>query len=101
MKEYCIYQRINSGEPFIIHIFKDINSAKLKLYELINIEEERGRFYFVDNDFFDNKYIYNLKGMYFCIKEREVTEYTKYCENNILSSNISNLYFFNNYIKKY
>lgn len=59
MKEYCIYCQISSGKPFILETFDNIDVAKISLYNIVSLEEERGRPYYVDNDFFDNKYIYN------------------------------------------
>ena len=56
MKEYCIYIRNGGGMPYILNTFKDLNTAKIKLYEMISLEIERNRPYFVDNDFYDNKY---------------------------------------------
>ena len=45
---------------------------------IISVEEERGRFYYVDNDFYDNKYPPNMFGKYFGIMERNVTEWIKH-----------------------
>ena len=56
IKEYSILQRHGSGNAYIIHTFKDIVATKIKLYDIINLEENRGRPYYVDNDFFNNKY---------------------------------------------
>lgn len=84
-KEFCIYTRYGNGKPFVIHYFDNILNAKLKLYEMISLNEERGRAYFVDNDFFENKYSICEKINYYCIKERNVTEFKKYSEleNNL------------------
>ena len=78
MKEYCIYIRQGDGKPYILQTFKDIDLAKIKLYEMISFEEERQKPYFVDNDFYNNKYNISTKLKYICIKEREVTEWKKY-----------------------
>ncbi len=48
MKEYGIYIRQYSGTPYMIHIYDNITSAKLKLYEMIQLDEERQKPYFVD-----------------------------------------------------
>lgn len=77
-KEYGIYIRQGQGKPYMLQIFNDIDLAKIKLYEMITLEEEREKPYFVDNDFYDNKYNISTKLRYFCIKEREVTEWKKY-----------------------
>lgn len=78
-KEYSILCIYNRGKPFILDTFDNIEAAKLKLYEMIQFEEERKRIYFVDNDFFNNKYQIGLQGSkYFCIQERSITKWKKY-----------------------
>lgn len=64
----------------MIHIYDNINSAKAMLYEMIQLEEERRRPYFVDNDFYKNKHglVSNVK--YMRIKVREVSEWSTYSE---------------------
>ena len=82
MKEYGIYIRQGSGKPYMIHIYDNFFSAKIKLYDMICLDEERQRPYYVDNDFFDNKYnfIFDLK--YYCIKCREVGEWKTYSKED-------------------
>lgn len=92
MKEYGIYIKQGSGRPYMIHFFNNLESAKFKVYEIILSEEERGRPYFVDNDYFDNKYslVGNLK--YICIKERDVSNWSNYSE---YSKDNKNLFYLN------
>lgn len=99
MKEYGIYIRQGSGRPYMIHIYDNINSAKLKLYEIIQLEEERQRFYYVDNDFYNNKYanVNNLK--YLCIKERDVSDWKNYSETNV-DKEENKIIFFQNFKKQ-
>ncbi len=97
IKEYGIYIRQGSGKPYMIHIFNNIYSAKQKLYEMILLEEERQRPYFVDNDFYKNKYNTTIKLKYFCIKEREVTDWQKYSKDNISNDKNNNILYLNNY----
>ena len=40
MKEYGIYIRQGAGTPYMIYFFDNIDSAKLKVYEMILLEEE-------------------------------------------------------------
>lgn len=74
----------------MLHIYNNIDSAKLMLYQMIQLEEERRRPYYVDNDFYKNKYglVSNVK--YMRIKVRDVTEWETYSEiaNEESSSNI-------------
>ena len=83
MRQYGIYIREGSGTPYIIHFFNTIDGCKMKLYDMIQLEEERQRPYFVDNDFYKNRYSMVGKLKYFCIKVREVTEWENYTEEKV------------------
>ena len=41
MKEYCIYCIWNGGKPFIQGTYKTLDSAKVTLFDMISLEEER------------------------------------------------------------
>lgn len=99
MKEYSIYIRKGSGTPYMIHFFNNIDSAKIKLYEMIQLEEERQRPYFVDNDFFDNKYNMSTKLKYYCLKVREVSEWNNFSEEERKKDN-KIIYFNKNFLTK-
>ena len=99
MKEYCIYCIWNGGKPFILDTFKTLDSAKFRLFDMISLEEERNRPYFVDNDFFNNKYSYAGRLKYFCIKEREITEWNKYSEEKANIENNKKIIYITNYKK--
>lgn len=83
----------------MIHIYNNIDSAKAKLYEMIQLEEERFRPYYVDNDFFKNKYNMALKLKYFCIKERDVSEWTNYSKEESIRDNDNKILYFLDYKK--
>lgn len=99
MKEYCIYCIWNGGEPFIQGIYKTLDSAKASLSDMISLEEERGRLYYVDNDFFNNKHSYVGRLKYFCIKERNVTEWEKYSKDKDDIENNNKIIYITNYKK--
>lgn len=101
MKEYGIYIRCNGGKPYMIHFFNDIIQTKLKLYEMIGLEEERGRPYYVDNDFFNNKFSNNLNLKYYCIKEREVSDFSIYSEEKSNSKEKNKILYLQNFKKSY
>ena len=81
----------------MIHIYNNIDNAKIKLYDMVNLEEIRNRPYFVDNDFFDNKYNNAVKLKYFCIKEREVSEWCNYSQEKNLIKSKNKIIYFNNF----
>ena len=101
MKQYGIYIRCNGGTPYMIHFYDNILSAKQKLYDMIQLDEDRGRAYFVDNDFFFNKYTCNLNLKYYCIKERDVSEFTNYSEQKNDTNEKDKIIYFQNYKKNY
>lgn len=41
LKEYGIYIKQGTGTLYMIHFFNNINKAKAKLYEMIELDEER------------------------------------------------------------
>lgn len=88
IKEYSIYCIYNGGKPFFLDTYSDLISAKLKLYDMISLEKERNRPFYVYNDFFENDYPSTVHGKFFCIKERTVSDWETYSEedtkNNII-----------------
>lgn len=100
MKEYTICIRQGTAKPYSLHTYNSIYEAKIALMNMVRQEEEHQKPFFIDNDFWDNKYslVSNLR--YFCIKEREVTEWKVYCESNVEEENEnSNIIYFANYLK--
>lgn len=92
MKEYSIYCIYYGAKPFYLSTFNSFMEAKLKLYDMINLEMQRNRPYYVDNEFFDNIFPPTLNNIkYFCIKERTVSTWEKTTEG----SKKNNILFFN------
>lgn len=81
MKEYTLFRRIGQGCPYVIHIRDNLFSVINDLNLMIEYDEDRGKQYFVDNDFYHNKYKFYPNIIYYCIKVREVTKWEKYFEN--------------------
>ena len=92
MKEYTIYFRNGSAKPYTLSTYKSLESAKIKLYDIIQTEIERKRPFYVDNDFFDNKYNLGSNLFYICILEREVKEWQKFSETKKNKNKITYLY---------
>ena len=96
MKEYTIYARQGNAKPYTIGTYKTIASAKLKLYDIISLEIERKRPFFVDNDFFENKYTLGSELFYISILERDVKEWKRFSELDSTKNNLLYLYTSNN-----
>lgn len=75
MIEYAILIRNGNAEPYYLEKYNTFDSAKSALETIVEFEEKRLRPYFVDNDFFVNKYPPLLNAKYLCIVSREVTSY--------------------------
>lgn len=90
IKEYTILCIYNGGKPFFLDTFYSLEDAKVKLYDMISLEVERNRVYYVENDFFNNIFPPNIQNSkYFCIKERTVSNWEtvskfKQNRNNII-----------------
>lgn len=97
MKEYCIYVKQGNARPYIVSSYKNLDSAKLALYNMIAFEEKYQRPYYVDNDFFENRYNHIARLRYFCIYEREVSEWTKSSENDRYKNKENKIVYFFNY----
>lgn len=99
MKEYAILIKQGSGTPYVLKTYPDIISAKRAISNLVDFEEEKHRMYFVDNDYFYNKYCHVGSLKYMCIQEREVTEWEKYSEMKNITNNKSNIIYLRNFQK--
>lgn len=78
MKEYSIYCICNNGKPYFVQPYYNLFEAQNSLNIMIEGCKKRRKPYFVDNDFFINEFPYLIDtGMYYCIKEREVSEWEK------------------------
>lgn len=101
MQEYTIKIICNGGTPYYLNNYKTFNDAYVHLLDMISLEEERGRQYYVDNSFFKNKYQYVGKLKYFKIFVRDVSEWFDYdLYNQNLKNNFnSNIYYFNKFNK--
>ena len=94
-KEYTILCIYNGGAQFYLQNYKTIQEAKNKILEMVELEETRNRAYYVDNDFFENKYPLGLQRQkYFCIQEREITKWIKFKENQKHATYQDNLIMF-------
>lgn len=99
-KEYTIFCICNGGRPYNLHTYNNLTEAKLKLYDIISLEKDRNRPYYVHNDFFKNEYPASIKCKIFCIKERQVSSWEIYSkENEEIFNSENNIIFLNEFIK--
>ena len=81
--------RHGDGKPYTMGAYRTIEGVKNKLNDIISLEIERKRPFFVDNDFFENKYSFGgSKLFYLCVLEREVKDWHVY--SDVSDSNKAN-----------
>lgn len=78
----CIYICRGNGSPYIVSSYNNIYFTKEVLYNMLSLYDVRKKLYFVDNDFFYNKYPEVYTCDYYCIKERNVSNWIDYKEIN-------------------
>ena len=81
-KEYCIYIICNGGKPYYIDVYDNLTATKIRLDELVALEKMRNRPYYVHNDFYKNEFPAMVNCKIFCIKERIVSDWEIYSEEN-------------------
>lgn len=69
MKEYSLICSFGNRKPFILDTFYILDQAIAKIYVIIAIDSERNKTFYVDNDFFENKYPLSNRGRYLCFKQ--------------------------------
>lgn len=88
MKEYCILQQIGEGKMWRSLPYPTFDECEQSLYFML--ERFKGRVrknYYVDNDFFNNHTDVSAH-FYYCIEEREVSNWKKYYRNVSNRNNI-------------
>lgn len=79
-EEYTIFCRCGQGKPYNLHTFDNLEVAKIKLYDIISLEQERNRPYYVHNDFYENEYPPTVGCKIFCIKKRTISDWEIYSQ---------------------
>lgn len=75
MKQYGIYRINNGGIPFLINKFDSLISAQLFINECVFDWDNKNMTYYIDNEFFTNKYSRSEANFYCRIKVREITDW--------------------------
>lgn len=101
--EYAICRIVGGGSPYIVNHYRSLTEAIYILRNnFIRDDEKKHRLYYVDNDFFPNKYN-NLMGLsnfnYYKIVQRKITDWLDLREETE-EEDKSNIIFFENYIDK-
>lgn len=74
--EYVAYCRVSNAKPYIIpckfYTFKEVKDFIEEIEERF---ERDGKSFYIDNDFYENKYCMNEKGTYYKFYRRPVSDW--------------------------
>lgn len=96
MIQYSIYTVYNGGRPYYGVEYTSLSECREALESIIKYHEKHHHLYYIDNDFFNNKFQYLDKCYYYSIHCREVSEWdnidnrdkNKDIQNNRIRNNI-------------
>lgn len=96
--EYCLYIQVNNALPYITQLayMTTINDLHRKIQE---IEKKHNRYkqrFYIDNDFYDNKYSIKSGGTYYKFLRRPVADWEEFYEyevyENAVNSKVVNIF---------
>ena len=61
MKEYCIFVICKGGCPYTVGSYPNIAAAKQALINMISDFDKRRKVFYIDNEFWENKYPMGLQ----------------------------------------
>lgn len=102
MIEYCLKICYPNGRAFNSLPYNNFTDVNHLLDCQIETKERGHHLYYVDNDFYNNQYPAGA-GVYYCIMQREVTEWQKYShftKEKKYTYEKSNILYLNNYFRK-
>lgn len=73
--EYCLYVKNGNACPYIARTFTDM----FAIYQFIDeIEKKHNRYnrvFYIDNEFYKNRYSLNIEGIYYKFLKRKVNDW--------------------------
>lgn len=90
MLEFGIEVVHGKGSPYILDGYKSIYDARRALDNILLLYNTRRKTFFVNNDFYDNKFPNSINSDYYCIKQRYVSDWQIYSKDIKLKSDLNN-----------
>ena len=77
--EYALYCRVGSATPYIVpRKFNDMSDVLRFIDELEKRHNRYHQIFFIDNDFYENKYSINHNGTYYKFLRRKVFDWEEF-----------------------
>ena len=90
--EYAIYCRVGQALPYIQTILNSMEDVMLRIVEIEKKHNHYGQFFYIDNDFYDNKYSLSYNCTYYKILRRPVSDWEEFTTNETYFNNVINFY---------
>lgn len=76
--EYALYCRVGQACPYIARIFDSINDVYRYVQEIEKKHNHYGQRFYIDNDFYNNRYDLNAGGTYYKFLRRPVFDWEEF-----------------------
>lgn len=76
--EYGIYCQVGSGTPYIRKIYSDMKQVYVAIEEIEKRHNHYRQLFYIDNDFYDNKYTLQCGGTYYKVLRRPIAEWEEF-----------------------
>lgn len=81
MFEYSIYTRVGTACPYISGKYNTLEQVMIRIGEIERKHNHYGQLFYIDNDFYQNKYNINITGIYYKVLRRPVADWEEFTTN--------------------
>ena len=81
--EYCLYTRVGSACPYIteLHSVSNLDDIMRRVEQIEKRHNHYAQIFYIDNDFYNNKYSFNQNGTYYKFLRRKVFDWEEFDSN--------------------
>lgn len=76
--EYGIYCKVGSGLPYIRSVHSDMKQIYIAIEEIEKRHNHYRQLFYIDNDFYKNKYSLECGGTYYKVLRRPILEWEEF-----------------------
>ena len=81
--EYCLYVRVGQALPYIANKFSDISDVYRFITQIEKRHNHYRQIFYIDNDFYQNKYSLEAGGTYYKFLRRPVFDWEEFSEGEV------------------
>lgn len=73
--QYAVYCKYQGGSPYIKTVLDNKEQLDQYIESIVNRHNQFHHIFYIDNDFYDNKYPKDLQGIYYKVLKRKVNDW--------------------------